>query len=628
MKRLQRVLIMVLTLSLILTVLSAPAAAYAQVQEGARGSDVSTLQKMLNAVQNANLQVDGIFGPATKAAVRQFQQNNSLSVDGICGPKTWAALEAKYRSLNESSNLTIDLTSSPDRISLGSKFNLTGTISSNYSITYISSEFVPAAGGASLYTQTSEPNTKSVDIKSSIINQRLPFGKLAAGGYYLVISASDSSGSSCSMREYFEIYDSTTPTSTPMPAQPTAPTGCATHSYTSATGDVCTVCGHIYEPWKIDVGATFYAVKNNVPVRDTYYSNCGSVVSRMDQNESVYITKYFYNSLGNLWYETSNNTFIYSENLSPESAEMYTITFDGNGDGAYNIPSDIIVGNNTFSLPTTIPQRDGYAFMGWSSSKWITICHSAGSSVSVSSNTTFYAVWEEASDYNRYRFSVDALKSSFEDEEQICTNQINSVKLENGVYVKNTGLCNISAITTLCNRKLYLDGKGSQSKFTVEDSIEANGCSIIRGPLKDYYERDKHGNLIYNMYGRDAYLYNGGTSGWWSRKLYTNENGTTYTTSVLMKADIDRKKGSSSYEEYLANLLMEHPEGVCLRNKKANHVCVITDFVRDGDSIVFYAQDPVNHYTGVLSGTYLYKNSVGRGDSSIFTNLDAISYLK
>jgi peptidoglycan hydrolase-like protein with peptidoglycan-binding domain len=44
-------------------------------------------------LNNANLKVEGNFGPATKAAVQAFQKKKGLKVDGIVGPNTWAALK-------------------------------------------------------------------------------------------------------------------------------------------------------------------------------------------------------------------------------------------------------------------------------------------------------------------------------------------------------------------------------------------------------------------------------------------------------------------------------------------------------------------------------------------------------
>ena len=55
---------------------------------------VQQLQTLLNQ-NGAQLQVDGIFGQKTDAAVRQYQKTNGLQVDGIVGPKTWSALLAQ-----------------------------------------------------------------------------------------------------------------------------------------------------------------------------------------------------------------------------------------------------------------------------------------------------------------------------------------------------------------------------------------------------------------------------------------------------------------------------------------------------------------------------------------------------
>jgi peptidoglycan hydrolase-like protein with peptidoglycan-binding domain len=42
------------------------------------------------------LAVDGIFGPLTEAAVKDFQYYNAPPVDGIVGPITWSALGYCY----------------------------------------------------------------------------------------------------------------------------------------------------------------------------------------------------------------------------------------------------------------------------------------------------------------------------------------------------------------------------------------------------------------------------------------------------------------------------------------------------------------------------------------------------
>jgi peptidoglycan hydrolase-like protein with peptidoglycan-binding domain len=67
------------------------------VQQGDRNHPVKTLQYLLRE-RGHSVEVDGIFGPATDAAVRAFQQEKNLAVDGDVGPKTWAALIVTVRS--------------------------------------------------------------------------------------------------------------------------------------------------------------------------------------------------------------------------------------------------------------------------------------------------------------------------------------------------------------------------------------------------------------------------------------------------------------------------------------------------------------------------------------------------
>jgi peptidoglycan hydrolase-like protein with peptidoglycan-binding domain len=56
------------------------------IKRGDSGQYVAAVQRRLK------INPDGIFGPATEAAVRAFQQRKHLSVDGIVGPATWAAM--------------------------------------------------------------------------------------------------------------------------------------------------------------------------------------------------------------------------------------------------------------------------------------------------------------------------------------------------------------------------------------------------------------------------------------------------------------------------------------------------------------------------------------------------------
>lgn len=62
-----------------------------------RGDDVGALQRALNSLGFDAGKEDGIFGPDTVEALREFQRNAGITVDGICGPETLAALERVAR---------------------------------------------------------------------------------------------------------------------------------------------------------------------------------------------------------------------------------------------------------------------------------------------------------------------------------------------------------------------------------------------------------------------------------------------------------------------------------------------------------------------------------------------------
>jgi peptidoglycan hydrolase-like protein with peptidoglycan-binding domain len=66
------------------------------VRQGDKEHPVQSLQYLLRA-RGHSVVVDGIFGPATDAAVRAFQRQRGLAVDGIVGPNTWRALVITVR---------------------------------------------------------------------------------------------------------------------------------------------------------------------------------------------------------------------------------------------------------------------------------------------------------------------------------------------------------------------------------------------------------------------------------------------------------------------------------------------------------------------------------------------------
>jgi peptidoglycan hydrolase-like protein with peptidoglycan-binding domain len=45
--------------------------------------------------------IDGDYGRATEAAVKEFQRDQGLTVDGICGPMTWDALEKATAQISD-----------------------------------------------------------------------------------------------------------------------------------------------------------------------------------------------------------------------------------------------------------------------------------------------------------------------------------------------------------------------------------------------------------------------------------------------------------------------------------------------------------------------------------------------
>jgi peptidoglycan hydrolase-like protein with peptidoglycan-binding domain len=70
---------------------------------GVTGTCIISLQSWLNIFDNAGLVVDGKFGPATEAAVRNFQLKHGLDADGRFGDHSRNALRGEYQYMMEHS---------------------------------------------------------------------------------------------------------------------------------------------------------------------------------------------------------------------------------------------------------------------------------------------------------------------------------------------------------------------------------------------------------------------------------------------------------------------------------------------------------------------------------------------
>ncbi|MDR3090670.1 MAG: peptidoglycan-binding protein [Clostridiales bacterium] len=69
------------------------------LKAGSYGQSVRIIQERLNALNSPSIprvDVDGIYGGGTKAAVEAFQRLYGLTADGEAGPLTWAALVSSY----------------------------------------------------------------------------------------------------------------------------------------------------------------------------------------------------------------------------------------------------------------------------------------------------------------------------------------------------------------------------------------------------------------------------------------------------------------------------------------------------------------------------------------------------
>ena len=104
-----------------------------------------------------------------------------------------------------------------------------------------------------------------------------------------------------------------------------------------------------------------------------------------------------------------NNQIKLTQTSSGETKFPVYLGYDANnGTNAPNGSSaEIVAGNSaTFTISDSVPTRTGYNFLGWATNKDATSAeYSSGGSITISSNTTLYAVWKNISTFETNEFT-------------------------------------------------------------------------------------------------------------------------------------------------------------------------------------------------------------------------------
>ena len=211
-----------------------------------------------------------------------------------------------------------------------------------------------------------------------------------------------------------------------------------------------------------------------------------------------------------------------------------------------------------------------------------------------------------ASDYNSYRAEVDKLNGM-----DIPT-QKQAHRMEN-----SSGICNVVAATQLLNRRVAYDlGNNYNSLSNISLSSVITQC----GNTVHQVDVVKSGS------NRIWYSYSGNGTVEWYNYSYTMPNGFKYAIKLAKKSQI---KGD--FNEYLTNLLMEHPEGVHYRTPKGSggHCIVITDFIKNGSGYTFYAIDGTDYRNYGEEREEWTKTSTvwHNGAIDLYNDMDYIAYI-
>ena len=210
-----------------------------------------------------------------------------------------------------------------------------------------------------------------------------------AGGYQIAGDDAATANATCTLPDTYTSYESCS-------------ISCTFYSATAPSG------------WRSDWGCFLGVYKNdNLYGADTqwidkrYFSDGNGASSRsfsctltgghFEPGDTITIA--FIGSDGG--YVDSSNRCVYLTSASftsDDAVKEYTLYFSANGGsgapGSRTGEADSS-GYATITIPSTVPTRSGFTFLGWARSSSGSVAYEAGDEIEINKDTTLYAVWKQ-----------------------------------------------------------------------------------------------------------------------------------------------------------------------------------------------------------------------------------------
>ena len=263
--------------------------------------------------------------------------------------KTGYIFSGDVEYTHSTADVSVSGVSAPTEVKLGNAFSLKGVITAKYQTLRMVGAWVDDENGEYVIGTTQQVNTSSYDLYNSYIDVNTKFNDITKEGSY----------------QYF--------------------IGATIQSYyAKSTTEVGTTAQKT-----IDLYETNFKVVKSTSCSHSYSSK---------------VTAPTYTEQGYTTYTCTKCGYSYKSDYTPV-LEAYTVYFDANG-GTGAPGTQTVSAEEELVIPTTVPERLGYYFRGWSfSADSSSVAYVPGESTSIGGDMTLYAVWSQAWDFLSTEFS-------------------------------------------------------------------------------------------------------------------------------------------------------------------------------------------------------------------------------